>query len=345
MLSSATTQTDTDLLPLLLVFQASRHFPVASAALKSTSSLLSLSLSSARLPYRVKSPPPPLTSGGHGSGPSLPALARIPQAVGYDMETAADIDVGWLNVLVAHVWEGYRDDFLAGGSDRKVDSVFSNGNDLDEDSEWIEEEDKSSDPQRTARDLMQDALNRPKLERGKMDFMDPIQVTECQVGNSYPIFSNARVRPRDDQGRVVSLELLRRCQAMGEHLLICCSSSLPANRNGHRLRRRALPLSTDVHLDQLPTASLCRPAHLSRAAIDPLLRDIISFDHLACSQPYTFQQALPPYFAHLITSRFPAQRYLQLPRRIKSEIARHSQDSAANLGQTALEYLGASGLA
>lgn len=123
--------------------------------------------------------------------------------VGYDLETAADIDVGWLNVLLAHVWEGYRDDFLAGGSDRPI--PLAEGEAQDE--EWEDEADdemEETSAQRTARHLIQDILNRPKIENGKLEFLDQIQVTECLVGDSYPILSNARVRPRDDQGRVVS---------------------------------------------------------------------------------------------------------------------------------------------
>lgn len=119
------------------------------------------------------------------------------------METAADIDVGWLNVLMAHVWEGYRDDFLAGGSDRPI--PFVEGETQEE--EWEDETEDGAEAtsvQRTARHLIQDIINRPKLENGKLEFLDQIQVTECLVGDSYPILSNARVRPRDDQGRVVS---------------------------------------------------------------------------------------------------------------------------------------------
>ncbi|PWN24903.1 hypothetical protein BDZ90DRAFT_234515 [Jaminaea rosea] len=151
------------------------------------SSLLSLSLSS--LPTRAKSPPiPPLQGGGEkaGSGPSLPTLARIPDAVGYDMETGADCDVGWLNVLVAHVWEGYRDDFLAGGSQSTP-----------------QEGEEGGGARRTARDFMQDVLNRRRpTNASSPSFLDPINVTAVHPGSSYPLLSNARVRPRDDAGRV-----------------------------------------------------------------------------------------------------------------------------------------------
>lgn len=185
----------------------SRHFPSLSSQNQkgqSIASLLSLSLSSA--PPRAKSPPPASlgAENGAGSGPNLLTLARIPDAVGFDMETAVDIDVGWLNVLLAHVWEGYRDDFLAGGSSHQTPSEAG------DDGEWedvvgvAEEaaEVPSESPARCARDLMEEIINRPKVEEGKMAFLDSIKVTECLLGTSYPILSNARVRPRDDQGRV-----------------------------------------------------------------------------------------------------------------------------------------------
>ncbi|CAO1639424.1 unnamed protein product [Sympodiomycopsis kandeliae] len=198
---------------------SSSTFPVTSTSSNKSgqplSSLLSLSLSlgknstavdTSQQPGRAKSPPPNgLESDGqvYGSGPALSTLERIPDAVGYDMETAADTDVGWLNVLLAHAWAGYRDDFLAGGSSRPDiihgECESDEDNTSDGSSPSIESEDAVH---RTAGLLMQEVLNRPKVEDGKLDFLDEIQVTECILGNSYPTLSNARVRPRDDQGRV-----------------------------------------------------------------------------------------------------------------------------------------------
>lgn len=193
--------------------RSSHHFPVSSpnTSRQPLNSLLSLSLSLGGSnnkthnhahahtlhPNRAKSPPPPPAledndTQRHGSGPSLPTLVRIPEAVGYDMETAADTDVGWLNVLLAHAWAGYRDDFLAGGTSPRSSP---NGQDDQDDA-------PAAAANRTAALLMQEVLNRPKIEEGKLDFLDEIQVTECLLGNSYPTLSNARVRPRDDQGRV-----------------------------------------------------------------------------------------------------------------------------------------------
>lgn len=34
---------------------------------------------------------------------------------------------------------------------------------------------------------------------------DPIQVTHVDFGDAYPVFTNARVRPADDTGRMVSI--------------------------------------------------------------------------------------------------------------------------------------------
>lgn len=212
--------------------RGSSHFPVSAQSQPLNSSLLSLSLSlgggggnksrhaagttSGIPPHRVKSPPPPGGTSGtenpaltHGSGPSLPALQRIPAAVGYDMETAADTDVGWLNVLLAHAWAGYRDDFLAGGTQRDDGGADAEeGGDRggihgDDGVEGVSDEDlPTPNAHRTAALLMQEVLNRPKIEQGKLEFLDEIQVTECLLGDSYPTLSNARVRPRDDQGRV-----------------------------------------------------------------------------------------------------------------------------------------------
>lgn len=192
-----------------------RHFPPTSPKTKSkptSTSLLSLSLSLSSLGDR-KSPPLNKTHGHRsdvGVGPTTSTLASIPDAVGYDMETAADVDVGWLNVLLAHVWEGYRDDLLAGGSKPRREVV---GRDVWEDVDEFEQangdsagnsmgEGYQSTPAGTALAYFQEILNRPKVDAQKLDFLDPIIVTDCQLGSSYPILSNARVRPRDDQGRV-----------------------------------------------------------------------------------------------------------------------------------------------
>lgn len=126
----------------------------------------------------------------------------IPDAVGYDMETAADTDVGWLNVLLAHAWAGYRDDFLAGGTHPRRTPTSLSDDDSTDDTSQSDSKQEAHAARRTAALLMQEVLNRPKIEQGKMDFLDEIQVTECLLGNSYPTLSNARVRPRDDQGRV-----------------------------------------------------------------------------------------------------------------------------------------------
>ncbi|PWN89693.1 hypothetical protein FA10DRAFT_268219 [Acaromyces ingoldii] len=48
---------------------------------------------------------------------------------------------------------------------------------------------------------MEEVLNRNTLGRG-ISFLDPIEVTDVQFGQSYPIFTNARVRPADASGRM-----------------------------------------------------------------------------------------------------------------------------------------------
>jgi maintenance of morphology protein 1 len=37
-----------------------------------------------------------------------------------------------------------------------------------------------------------------------MDFQGPIHVTELSLGDEFPIFSNARIRPSDDIGSMVN---------------------------------------------------------------------------------------------------------------------------------------------
>ncbi|PWN48806.1 hypothetical protein IE53DRAFT_318746, partial [Violaceomyces palustris] len=92
-------------------------------------------------------------------------FASILKKTGYDISNHASESTDWLNVVFAQAVAGYRQDVLS------------------------------------ARDLMEEILNR-KTGNGKMDFLDPIKVTEADFGDRYPIFSNARVRPADDTGRM-----------------------------------------------------------------------------------------------------------------------------------------------
>ncbi|PWN37503.1 uncharacterized protein FA14DRAFT_105878, partial [Meira miltonrushii] len=50
-------------------------------------------------------------------------------------------------------------------------------------------------------DIKAEILNLNTVGRG-MTFLDPIQVTQVEFGDAYPIFSNAKVRPADDMGRM-----------------------------------------------------------------------------------------------------------------------------------------------
>lgn len=41
-------------------------------------------------------------------------------------------------------------------------------------------------------------------DKRQADPQDPIEVTSMSLGTAYPLFSNARIRPADAQGRIVS---------------------------------------------------------------------------------------------------------------------------------------------
>lgn len=114
-------------------------------------------------------------------------LTSILANVGYDITSHAAESTDWLNVLLAQAVAGYREDVLAGGA-------LLPAGDKEKDGKLGEKK------ERTARDLMQDILNR---STGKAaEFLDPIRVTEVDFGDQYPLFSNARVRPADDAGRM-----------------------------------------------------------------------------------------------------------------------------------------------
>lgn len=105
-------------------------------------------------------------------------FANILDRTGYDISTHMAESADWLNVMFAQAIAGYREDVLAGGSN------FNSSSSLEPNKE------------RTARDLMEEILN-----RATSSFLDPIRVTEADFGDAYPIFTNARVRPADDTGR------------------------------------------------------------------------------------------------------------------------------------------------
>lgn len=129
------------------------------------------------------------------------AFANILDKTAYDISSHLPESTDWLNVMFAQAIAGYRQDVLAGGVSPHPPShhagarhgspgIHFGTNDIDDPAD-IEPE-----KERTARDLMEEILN-----RASSSFLDPIRVTEADFGDAYPIFTNARVRPADDTGR------------------------------------------------------------------------------------------------------------------------------------------------
>lgn len=112
------------------------------------------------------------------SSATISMFANILERTGYDISTHMAESADWLNVMFAQAIAGYREDVLAGGSNHSGASHLE------------------PQKERTARDLMEEILN-----RATSSFLDPIRVTEADFGDAYPIFTNARVRPADDTGR------------------------------------------------------------------------------------------------------------------------------------------------
>lgn len=127
-------------------------------------------------------------------------MADIMNKVQYEMDSHASESIDWINVIVAQALAGYRQDIHYGG--------WSN-DDQDEERQGEKRAKKIDDKegkegtrlQRTARDWMEEILNLNTVGRG-MTFLDPIQVNQVEFGDAYPIFSNAKVRPADDMGRM-----------------------------------------------------------------------------------------------------------------------------------------------
>ncbi|UZJ51122.1 hypothetical protein CBS101457_000442 [Exobasidium rhododendri] len=107
-------------------------------------------------------------------------MTEIMSKVQYEADSHAGESVDWLNVVIAQAIAGYRDDIIAGG--------------------WSAEK-RSNEAQVTAREWMENILNAKTVGRG-MKILDPIQVNDVTFGDAYPIFTNTKVRPADDTGRM-----------------------------------------------------------------------------------------------------------------------------------------------
>lgn len=117
-------------------------------------------------------------------------FASILEKTAYDISTHPSESADWVNVMFAQAVAGYREDVLAGGGLHPSSAAAAaNGDPF------------SSEKERTARDLMEEILNR-KTSGSNTSFLDPIRVTEADFGDAYPIFTNVRVRPADDTGRM-----------------------------------------------------------------------------------------------------------------------------------------------
>ncbi|GHJ89737.1 hypothetical protein NliqN6_6139 [Naganishia liquefaciens] len=96
-----------------------------------------------------------------------PSSSELLEKTGYEMATHASESADWINVLFAEVLQGYRDDLLGSGGEEG------------------------------ARKQVEAWLN-PK--GAISSWLDPITVTSLSLGKSYPLLSNARIRPADGQG-------------------------------------------------------------------------------------------------------------------------------------------------
>lgn len=156
---------------------------------------------------------PSITSRNKASSGQGLFSAILPQSdaillskLGYDLSAHGAESADWLNVLVAQAVSAYRNMLLAPTASTANSTTGGNepdADDLDEDG-W-----DASNGSRTKR-YVEKELNsvRGKNEKASsMVTLDYITVTDCDFGQDYPVVSNARVRPSNETGKVVSLTL------------------------------------------------------------------------------------------------------------------------------------------
>ncbi|RHZ81115.1 hypothetical protein Glove_123g156 [Diversispora epigaea] len=96
---------------------------------------------------------------------NVPPASIILSKTSYDLKYHSPESTDWLNVLLAQVIHQYRED-------AKTDNLLVH--------------------------FVDRALN----ENVKPDFIGTIEVTKLEIGEEYPIFSNARIRPTELMGRI-----------------------------------------------------------------------------------------------------------------------------------------------
>ncbi|BEI80214.1 hypothetical protein CcaverHIS002_0107430 [Cutaneotrichosporon cavernicola] len=98
-----------------------------------------------------------------------PPTSYLLDNTGYDMSTHPAESADWINVVGAQILQGYRNDLLSSGGEEGARKQFER---------WL------NPPGRT------------------LSWLDPIEVTSVNLGKTFPLLSNARMRPADDQGRI-----------------------------------------------------------------------------------------------------------------------------------------------
>ncbi|OCF45013.1 mitochondrial outer membrane protein [Kwoniella heveanensis CBS 569] len=138
-----------------------------------------------------------------------PPPSKLLGKTNYEMATHAAESTDWVNVLLAQMLQGYRNDLL------------------------------SANGEEGARQRIEKWLN---PVGSKLSWLDPIEVTSLSLGNAFPLLSNARIRPADGQGRI-------RAEIDVDYLdSISLSLSTAVLVNFPRPRFAVLPVSLGVEL-------------------------------------------------------------------------------------------------
>ncbi|WVF66802.1 hypothetical protein IAT40_001544 [Kwoniella sp. CBS 6097] len=138
-----------------------------------------------------------------------PPPSKLLEKTGYEMATHAAESTDWVNVLLAQMLQGYRNDLL------------------------------SANGEEGARQRIEKWLN---PVGSKLSWLDPIEVTSLSLGNAFPLLSNAKIRPADGQGKI-------RAEIDVDYLdSISLSLSTAVLVNFPRPRFAVLPVSLGVEL-------------------------------------------------------------------------------------------------